>query len=152
MNNPHKNINEEKSVNCEQSADLAVLSEIKPLLINRVDKQVVAETSLLSVEKNIESLLAIVSELYEKVHRVEKVLIDEDTIEVLPPEIDESGPEGLLIVATNYIRESGRCSVSLLQKRFRISYKRAFVLLDVLEANGVIAPYRGEVERVVNQW
>jgi hypothetical protein len=47
------------------------------------------------MEKDIESLVAMVSELYEKTHRVERVLIDEGTVEVQTPEIDEHGPEGL---------------------------------------------------------
>ncbi len=103
------------------------------------------------LEKDIESLVAMVSELYEKVHRVERVLIAEETIEPIAPEVDEYGPDGLLQAATAYVKETGRCSVSLLQKHFKISYQRAFTLLDALEAEGVIAPYRGEPERVVNQ-
>ncbi len=102
------------------------------------------------MEENIESLVAMVSELYEKTHQVERILITEGTLEV-PPPIDEHGPEGLFTAAKAHVIETGRCSVSRLQKHFKITYKRAFALLDVLEADGVIAPYRGEPERVVNQ-
>jgi DNA segregation ATPase FtsK/SpoIIIE-like protein len=103
------------------------------------------------LEKNIDSLVAMVSDLYEKVHRGERVLMSEETIEPIAPEVDEYGPEGLLAKATSFVQESGKCSVSRLQKHFKISYKRAFSLLDVLETEGVIAPYRGEPERSVNQ-
>lgn len=103
------------------------------------------------MERNIESLVAMVSELYEKTHQVERILIQEGTLDIAPPAIDEHGPEGLFAAAKDYVTRSGRCSVSLLQKEFKISYQRAFALLDALEAAGVIAPYRGEVERVVNQ-
>ncbi len=103
------------------------------------------------MEKGIESLVAMISELYEKVHRVERVLLDEETIEPIEQEVDERGESGLLTNATDYVRMTGRCSVSLLQKHFKITYKRAFSLLDGLEEDGVIAPYRGGPERVVNQ-
>ncbi len=103
------------------------------------------------IEKNIDSLVAMVSDLYEKVHRVERVLIDEGTIEAATPIIDERGPDGLFVPAARYVQETGKCSVSLLQKQFKISYQRAFTLLDLLEAEGIIAPYRGQPERVVNQ-
>ena len=110
-----------------------------------------AANKMREMEKDIESLVAMVSELYAKVHQVERVLVDEGTLETAVPEIDERGPEGLLVEATQYVTETGKCSVSLLQKRFKITYKRAFALLDALQADGVIAPYRGEPTRVVNQ-
>lgn len=103
------------------------------------------------LEKNIDSLVAMVSDLYERVNRLERVLIAEETIEAIMPEVDEYSPDGLLQAATGYVKGIGRCSVSMLQKEFKISYKRAFSLLDLLETEGVIAPYRGEAERVVNQ-
>ena len=104
-----------------------------------------------AMEKDIESLVAMVSELYEKVHRTESVLIGEGTLDVSAPEIDEHGPEGLYEASRDLVTESGHCSVSSLQKHFKITYKRAFSILDALEADGIIAPYRGEAERVVNQ-
>src|SRR6056297_657792 len=103
-----------------------------------------AEQKIHEMEKNIESLVAMVSELYEKTHRVERILIDEGTIDVPESEIDEHGPDGLFTEAKALVTEQGRCSVSQLQKHFKITYKRAFSLLDALEAEGVIAPYRGE--------
>lgn len=110
-----------------------------------------AEHKVREMEKDIESLVSMVSELYEKVHRVERVLIDEGTIDVSDPEVDEHGPEGLFIEAKTFVQGAGRCSVSLLQKQYKITYKRAFSLLDALEADGVIAPYRDGPERTVNQ-
>jgi len=64
------------------------------------------------MEKGIESLVAMVSELYEKTHRVERVLIDEGTVQVQTPEIDEHGPEGLYEESKAFAQDSGRCSVT----------------------------------------
>lgn len=110
-----------------------------------------AEHKIAEMEKDIESLVAMVSELYEKVHRVERVLVDEGTVDASTPEVDEHGPDGLFAEAKASVQESGRCSVSRLQKQFKITYKRAFALLDTLEAEGIIAPYRDGPERTVNQ-
>ena len=98
------------------------------------------------LEQNIESLLKMMSDLYERVHRMERVLVNEGTFEAMTPDVSMYVAE-----ATSLVQTEGRCSVSLLQKHFKIDYQHAFALLDALEAEGVIAPYCGEAERVVNQ-
>lgn len=110
-----------------------------------------AEHKIAEMEKDIESLVSMVSELYEKVHRVERVLVDERTIDAIESAVDEHGPEGLFEQAKAYVQDSETCSVSLLQKQFKITYKRAFSVIDALESEGVIAPYRDGPHRVVNQ-
>jgi DNA segregation ATPase FtsK/SpoIIIE-like protein len=100
----------------------------------------------LELEKNIESLLSMMSDLYERVHRMERILVDEGTLEPDTPDASRYVAE-----ATQLVQLQGRCSVSFIQKHFKIDYLTAFALLDALEARGVIAPYRGDAERVVNQ-
>ena len=48
--------------------------------------------------------------------------------------------DDLLEEAERVVREYERASVSLLQRRLRISYSRAVRLIDLLEARGVIGP------------
>jgi S-DNA-T family DNA segregation ATPase FtsK/SpoIIIE len=45
--------------------------------------------------------------------------------------------------AVTVVREAGRASVSLLQRRLRIGYSRAARLIDMLEEEGVIGPDEG---------
>lgn len=96
-------------------------------------------------EKNIESILAMVTELYERVRELEDILVAEGTLEPVVVDVEEYVAD-----ATAYVRETGRCTVSHLQRHFRLDYRHAFALLDALEVEGVIAPYRGHPERVVN--
>lgn len=57
------------------------------------------------------------------------------------PDADED--EGLIEEATSIVRQSGRASASLLQRRLRIGYPRAARLLDQLEESGVVGPSQG---------
>ena len=45
--------------------------------------------------------------------------------------------------AVNVVRQSGRASVSLLQRRLRVGYSRAARLIDLMEERGVIGPDQG---------
>jgi hypothetical protein len=45
--------------------------------------------------------------------------------------------------------DTGKASVSMLQRRFRIGYSKASQLIDRLEADGVIGPYEGSKPREV---
>ncbi len=63
--------------------------------------------------------------------------------EKLLTEPDEDEDEGLIEEATAIVRQSGRASASLLQRRLRIGYPRAARLLDQLEASGVVGPSQG---------
>ena len=44
---------------------------------------------------------------------------------------------------------TGKISASLLQRRFRFGYNRACMLIDQLEANGIIGPVNGSKPREV---
>ncbi len=63
--------------------------------------------------------------------------------EKLLSEPDEDEDEGLIEEATSIVRQSGRASASLLQRRLRIGYPRAARLLDQLEASGIVGPSQG---------
>lgn len=51
--------------------------------------------------------------------------------------------DDLVVKAISYVRQTQRCSASLLQRRFRIGYPRAARLVDELEELGVIGPSQG---------
>jgi prepilin-type processing-associated H-X9-DG protein len=59
------------------------------------------------------------------------------------------GIEEIYEDAKYLVIESGKASVSMLQRRFRIGYGKASQLIDRLEAEGVIGPYEGSKPRKV---
>ncbi len=63
--------------------------------------------------------------------------------EKLLSEPDESEGDGLIEQAISIVRQSGRASASLLQRRLRIGYPRAARLLDQLEETGIVGPSQG---------
>jgi S-DNA-T family DNA segregation ATPase FtsK/SpoIIIE len=63
-------------------------------------------------------------------------LIEEDQEE--PEYEDELVPEAIELV-----RDLGKASTSLLQRRFRIGYTRAARIMDVMEEEGIIGPPTG---------
>ncbi len=70
-------------------------------------------------------------------------------VDAMPPweklltEPDEDEDEGLIEQAVSLVKQSGRASASLLQRRLRIGYPRAARLLDQLEEMGVVGPSQG---------
>ena len=71
------------------------------------------------------------------------------TVESVPPwekllsEPDENEDEGLIEQAISLVKNSGRASASLLQRRLRIGYPRAARLLDQLEEMGIVGASQG---------
>jgi S-DNA-T family DNA segregation ATPase FtsK/SpoIIIE len=63
--------------------------------------------------------------------------------EKLLSEPEENEDEGLIEHAISIVRQSGRASASLLQRRLRIGYPRAARLLDQLEEAGIVGPSQG---------
>lgn len=61
---------------------------------------------------------------------------------------DDDGDE-LLDEATAIVRQAGKASASLLQRRLRIGYARAARLLDILEERGIVGPAEGAKPREV---
>ena len=52
-------------------------------------------------------------------------------------------------IATAIVREEGTATTSILQRRMKIGYALAAVLLDKLEERGVVGPYQGSAPRQV---
>lgn len=63
--------------------------------------------------------------------------------EVIEMERQASEQDDLMEEAIAIVRELGKASVSLLQRRLRIGYTRAARLIDELEAQGVVGPHPG---------
>ncbi len=63
--------------------------------------------------------------------------------EVIRLEKEASEQDELLEEAIAVVRELGKASVSLLQRRLRIGYTRAARLIDAMEAKGVVGPHPG---------
>src|SRR3989344_3991295 len=61
----------------------------------------------------------------------------------------DDGGEALLSQTKDIIRESGKASASLLQRRLKIGYARAARILDLLEEQGLIGPADGAKPREV---
>lgn len=53
---------------------------------------------------------------------------------------DDMSDEGLYLKALEYIRQTGRFSTSVLQRRFKIGYQKAGRITDMLEERGIIGP------------
>ena len=56
---------------------------------------------------------------------------------------DGEGRDGLFDEAVQVVREAGRGSVTILQRKLRVGYNRASRLVDQLEAAGILGPDRG---------
>src|ERR1051326_5469631 len=68
----------------------------------------------------------------------------EPTWEPIEDEDQEQPPEDdLLPQAEQVVREAGKATVSMLQRRLSIGYARAGRLIDLLEAHGVVGPELG---------
>jgi S-DNA-T family DNA segregation ATPase FtsK/SpoIIIE len=63
--------------------------------------------------------------------------------DLLTQEAEIGQQDRLLEQAARIVRDSGRASASLLQRRLHIGYPRAARLIDELEDNGVIGPAVG---------
>ena len=61
----------------------------------------------------------------------------------------EDEPDELYDEAVRIIKESGRASVSYLQRRFRIGYTRAARLVDRMEEEGIVGPFQGSRARAI---
>lgn len=59
------------------------------------------------------------------------------------------GKDELFDEAVKLILESNQASVSILQRRMRLGYTRAARLIDMMEQEGVVGPYRGSKPREI---
>ena len=65
------------------------------------------------------------------------------TAEQIEKAVADSQQDEMLEKAIGVVREQGRASVSLLQRRLRIGYARAARLIDEMEEQGIIGPDEG---------
>ncbi|MGD8457607.1 MAG: DNA translocase FtsK [Anaerolineales bacterium] len=63
------------------------------------------------------------------------VLIEQDAV--------NSGQDDLIEIAIEIIRETGRASTSMIQRRLKVGYPRAARLMDELEDIGIVGPSQG---------
>ena len=83
--------------------------------------------------------------------------LQEELLEAVEPEEDESAAEGdfdpdqddLLGDAIATVVQMGSASTSMLQRRLRVGYTRAGRLIDMMERRGVISGYEGSKARQV---
>ena len=59
------------------------------------------------------------------------------------------GEDILLEAAVEVIKQTGRASVSVLQRKLKIGYGRASRIVDILEEKGIVGPFQGSKEREV---
>ena len=62
---------------------------------------------------------------------------------------DDDGGDDLFFDAINVVRETGKASASLLQRRLSVGYARAAKLLDIMERKNLIGPTDGAKARKV---
>ena len=51
--------------------------------------------------------------------------------------------------AVKAVRETGRATISFIQRKFRIGYNRAARIMEQMETEGVVSEHRGESGREV---
>jgi len=73
---------------------------------------------------------------------IQKPLWEEKLLEAKANEEPSGDP--LYEKAVKLVREQGRASISLLQRRLSIGYNRAARMIDRMEREGIIGPYRGQ--------
>ncbi len=66
-----------------------------------------------------------------------------------PPEPEDGGEDPLWDRAVEIVRDSGRASATLLQRRLSIGYSRAARLVDEMERRGIVSAHRGQKAREV---
>ena len=87
------------------------------------------------------------------IEKKDKTIVDSIHVDPSPFSVDQQTETGdddqMLAQAAEVIIEAGCCSVSLLQRRARLSYSRAARIVDQLETLGVVGPYEGAKPRTV---
>lgn len=73
----------------------------------------------------------------------------EITDEELSSGVTSEAEDDLFEEAVQFVRLENKCSVSLLQRRFRIGYNRAARIVDEMESRGIVGPQEGSKPRKV---
>ncbi|MDL2209538.1 DNA translocase FtsK [Desulfovibrio sp. OttesenSCG-928-O18] len=62
---------------------------------------------------------------------------------------DDIASDPMYAEAVNFVREQGKASISLIQRRFRIGFNRAARFVEQMEQDGIIGPADGSKPRIV---
>jgi DNA segregation ATPase FtsK/SpoIIIE, S-DNA-T family len=108
-----------------------------------VAKPARAQSSLVS-DKEIERVINFISSQREPEH--EEDIAKEQTKKDFGRGAEK---DELFDSAVQLVMESGQASVSMLQRRMRLSYTRAARMIDSMEAEGLIGPYCGSKPREI---
>jgi DNA segregation ATPase FtsK/SpoIIIE, S-DNA-T family len=106
-------------------------------------KPIRAQGSLIQ-DKEIERVVEFIKTQQEPVYEEEIMKEQAKSTSYMPAEKDELFEE-----AVKMILESNQASVSILQRRMRLGYTRAARLIDSMEVEGIIGPYRGSKPREI---
>lgn len=81
---------------------------------------------------------------------------------LVPPQLQPSNsshvddPDELFNAAVDVVLETGQASVSMIQRRLKLGYARAARLIDQMEEQGIVGPFRGSIPRDIlitkTQW
>lgn len=65
------------------------------------------------------------------------------------PQLHGTEHDPLCLAAINFVRETGRASISATQRRFKISYNRAARLIELMEMGGIVTPMNSNGAREI---
>lgn len=100
-------------------------------------------------EKEVRNITEFIREQAGEVIYPEEILEKQRVASRVPGFEDEEGDDELLPEAIQLVREAGKASASLLQRRLRLGYARSARLLDLMEEKGIIGPGDGAKPREV---
>ena len=101
------------------------------------DSEVESVTSYIHNETAVKEMLSSEEPLvFTAPDEAEKAAVEEEQDELFPE-------------AVEWILDTGRASVSMLQRRFRIGYTRAGRLMDTMEEMGIVGPANGAKPREI---
>ncbi|MBR5731063.1 MAG: DNA translocase FtsK [Firmicutes bacterium] len=101
-------------------------------------------------DNEVRSVINFVKEQYQMANYNEDIIHAMNNAGVGPAAAAEEGEEDdLLTDAIETVVKAEQCSVSMLQRRFRIGYNRAARLVDLMEERGIVGPPDGARPRKV---
>ena len=96
--------------------------------------------------QDVENVVNFVKQQQEAEYDEALNISDED---IADSQSAESGEDALFDQVIDLLRHEQRCSVSMLQRRFKIGYNRAARIVDELEEKGIVGPQDGSKPRQV---
>ncbi|MBI1833348.1 MAG: hypothetical protein HYR90_00835 [Candidatus Andersenbacteria bacterium] len=111
----------------------------------------ISSTPQWNEEAQARSITRVVWKDYENIYGfADKVMREiRDVLKLPQPTEGTAASEPLFKQAVGIVRESGKASAALLQRRLRVGYARSARLLDLMEDEGVIGPAEGNEPRKI---